>query len=524
MKSKKPAEAKDAAAKPPKLTADQILANQTLESAESQARGLEAPMRSYSLAQIALAFAASDPAKARTLLRDAFSASLAIDNDAFAKENIQQEIFRTLLPVSQEDVEERLMQAESRPRRQAVDALISRYIEKKQFSKATDLIQQTASLDELPYEAASRLLQVLPVEMNGEKQTLFASAVVSYRAHDHKGLSGDTSFTKLVLRFGDGVPPKLALEAIDENLSEARAKDGNYSVIVGGSGGSAAFSSEYEYQLFYLLPLLSKLDESRANHLLEENASLKSTMQQYPNGVDSVSPPPAFESGPNPPQRGISVNVNGNGAKASNDEVVRQELQRRADLILKLADTDPTQAIAQATALPLTINTWMPPPRVTTLEAVARLSLKKQPAAAHQAVAEMRKAAANLPPRDQMKYVSSAADMYLQMDDKDSVDSVVSEGLGVAAKLLDSDTNPDNPNKALKAWWPSSDAYRRLVDIESKMSHPATAKMLQEIKDPDIRTVESIMFARALLGIPMKRVIVQEKTKDGNRSRSFDGP
>src|SRR5579859_4382840 len=64
--------------KPDMLTPDQILAGQTLELAESQARGLDAPMRSYSLLQIAGAFTVSNPEKARGLLQDSFSASLAI--------------------------------------------------------------------------------------------------------------------------------------------------------------------------------------------------------------------------------------------------------------------------------------------------------------------------------------------------------------------------------------------------------------------------------------------------------------
>ena len=208
-------------------------------------------------------------------------------------------------------------------------------------------------------------------------------------------------------------------------------------------------------------------------------------------------------------------------SKASSDEAVRQEIQRRSDLILKEADTDPAQAIAQASALPLAINGWMPPPRATTLEAIARATMKKQPASARQALAELRKTIQDMPPRDQMRFISSAANMYLQMDDKDKVDDVVGEGLSTAAKLLEIDVNPDDPNKALKAWWPSTDAYRRLIEIETKISHPATAKMLQEISDPEIRTVESIMFARALLGIPMHIVMTQEKTKKGNRSRSF---
>ena len=100
VKSTSKGDSKGATAKAPKLTPDQILANQTLESAESQSRGLEAPMRSYGLIQIAEAFAASDPPKARGLLQDAFSASLAIQDDPFAKENLQLEIFRLLLPIS----------------------------------------------------------------------------------------------------------------------------------------------------------------------------------------------------------------------------------------------------------------------------------------------------------------------------------------------------------------------------------------------------------------------------------------
>jgi hypothetical protein len=526
-KSTSKGDSKGAAAKAPKLTPDQILANQTLESAESQSRGLEAPMRSYSLLQIAEAFAASDPVKARGLLQYAFSASLAVQDDAFAKETLQQDILRALLPISLSDVEERLTQAEARSRKEASDNIIARYIEKKQFDKAFDLVQLVTSLGEFPYLAAGRLLDALPADMNAEKQTLFGSAVASYRAHEHKGAFGtvgDSSLTGLVVRFGDSMPPKLALEAIDEILSQARKNEDKFSVTVGGEGGSATFNSNYEYQLFSLLPLLRKLDESGANRLIEENAALKPAVQQYPDGMNSVSPKPAATPGQDatPPRRGTSYSVSDNGNKASSEETMRQEMQRRSDLILKQAESDPTQAIAQASALPLTIASWMQSPRANTLESIARMTMKKQPASARLALADLRKAITDLPLRDQFKYISSAADIYLQMDDKDKAEDVVSDGLGLAAKLLDHDLNPDDPNKALKAWWPSTDAYRRLVEIETKISHPATAKLLQEIKDPDIRALESIMFARALLGLPMKRVTVVEKNKEGNRVRNSD--
>jgi len=527
VRSTSKSDSKAIALKAPKLTPDQILANQTLESAESQSRGLEAPMRSYGLLQIAEAFAASDPGKARGLLQDAFSASLAIQDDPFSKENLQQDIFRALLPISLSDVEERLTQAEARARKQASDSIIARYIEKKQFDKAFDLVQLVTSLDEFPYLAAGRLLDALPAEMNAEKQTLFGSAVASYRVHEHKGAFGtvgESSLTGLVVRFGDSIPPKLALEAIDEILSQARKNEDKFSVTVGGEGGSATFNSNYEYQLFSLLPLLRKLDESGANRLIDENAALKPAMRQYPDGMNSVSPKPAATPGQDatPPRRSTSYSVSDNGNKASSEETMRQEMQRRSDLILKQAESDPTQAIAQASALPLTIASWMQSPRANTLESIARMTMKKQPASARLALADLRKAITDLPLRDQFKYISSAADIYLQMDDKDKAEDVVNDGLGVAARLLDHDINPDDPNKALKAWWPSTDAYRRLVEIETKISHPATAKLLQEIKDPDVRALESIMFARALLGLPMKRVTVVEKNKEGNRVRTSD--
>jgi hypothetical protein len=93
-----------------------------------------------------------------------------------------------------------------------------------------------------------------------------------------------------VIRYGENMPPKLALEAIDEILSQARKNDDPLSITVGGDGGTAKFNSMYEYQLFALLPLYRKLDESGANRLVEEDSVLRTTMQQYPNGMDFGQP------------------------------------------------------------------------------------------------------------------------------------------------------------------------------------------------------------------------------------------
>jgi len=194
----------------PKLTPDQELGYQTLELAESQARGLEPPMRSYSLLQIAAAYTKSDPAKARKMLQDSFSASLAIQDDDTTKRSLQMDIFPLLLPISQSDVEERLTQAEPAARQQAAQVIIRAFIQKKQFGKAIDMVQQVTSWDEFPYTAALQLLDDMPADMTSEKQALFASAVASYRAHEHKGMTLG-GIENLIARFGPAMPPKLAL-------------------------------------------------------------------------------------------------------------------------------------------------------------------------------------------------------------------------------------------------------------------------------------------------------------------------
>ena len=213
----------------PKIPAkDKQLALQMLEISDAQARGFEAPMRSYSLLQIAQIYVAIDPEKARGLLGDAFTASVSIQDDDQTKSRLQEEIFRILLPLSQADVEERLSQAELSVRTQTADSIVRRYAEKKQFEPAIELINQVTGWDEFPYGSATQLMLAMPAEMSSEKLGLFSQAVNSFKNHDHnkKIQMGDGSLTNMVVRFGSKMPAKVVLEAIDEILSQAKSRKG----------------------------------------------------------------------------------------------------------------------------------------------------------------------------------------------------------------------------------------------------------------------------------------------------------
>jgi tetratricopeptide (TPR) repeat protein len=532
----KTADTGKATAKKPKLTDDQKLALQLLETSEAASRGFEAPMRSYGLLQTGSSLMGLDAARARSLLGDAFRASLEIQDDDYTKSRVQEEVFRTLLPLSQEDVEELLPQAEMNVRKPITDIIVGRYAEKKQFDKALELVNQIAALDEFPYGSATRLMDAMPQEMAAEKQTLFTQAVASYRDHEHRKITiGPDTMTGMIIRVAPSMPPKLVLQGVDEILSQTKtlAQDQDTAISVAGDGGSASFTSAYQFELFALLPILQQLDADRAQHLLEENQSLQSQLQQYPQGVNSLIPPPP----PGGEARGrssthISTSNRKSGtsvpqAPTTSSNAVRDYQMRDAEArvasIAKEAESDPVQAMAHSMTLPLQLDSGnIRSPRAEALESIARANAKKNPGAAGAALAELRKVIVDLPPRYQARYLYGAGDLYLQMDDKDKADKVVSEGFKVAEKLLDTDANPDSPNQALKAWWPSADAYRRFVELEVKISPPATLNLLKEIKDPEIRTTQSIMFARVLLSLPRQQFAVVEKRGHSTSSHTSD--
>ena len=259
-----------------------------------------------------------------------------------------------------------------------------------------------------------------------------------------------------------------------------------------------------------------KAGQSRCS---DENQSLQAKFQQFPQGMQTLNPelannPPkegdsaksadSSKSGDSPKHRGMGVTMH--SGKTSPEQAAeafrRAELQRNSEQIIDSSEKDPVQAIAQAATLPASLGGPLPQsPRGHVLEAIAKANVKSHPAIARQAVDELKKMAEDLPPQSQV--------------DQESAEKIVSEGFKAAAKMLEQDNDADDPNNALKAWWPSTDAYRRFIEIETKISHRSTANILKEIKDSEIRTVESIMVARTLLGMPMGQYTIARNTKNG---------
>ena len=92
------------------------------------------------------------------------------------------------------------------------------------------------------------------------------------------------------------------------------------------------------------------------------------------------------------------------------------------------------------------------------------------------------------------------AKSYLEMEDTDKAQDTIAEGFKLSETLLVADKDADDPNKALKAYWPSVECYRQFLELETKISQKDALAKLDDIQDPEMQTIERVMFTNAMLG------------------------
>jgi hypothetical protein len=528
-----------------KLTTNQQRGRRLLEAALAEASSLQPEMRTFVMWKIAEAYKKADSAKSEALLRDAFVASLSIEDIApetpagvcqdlvgcGIKVWLQREILKSM--ISSSDVEALFLQARPQVQKSAIELLIQRYLAQKNLAKVRQLMTSLADQGEYPYESAMDLIFALPAG-SAERVTIFSEAVSAYRAQS-AGISFGTDYMGLpgmVTRFWRDMPPEMAEDAIDEILVRARNPDeGSFSHFTfSGPAGSIALNSQYQYRLFQLLPILEQLDQSKAESLLRDNPDLRPMLNQFPEGLQAVQPdyrlhPP--KSG-EPAQISMNFSVGNDRATVSPLAVqAQQELQRRQKQIATDTDGSPRQAIAEAVSLPEfmsspgTFGGQDTYPRAQALLEIARKTGRKNSSVARDALGELRKALAQASPMMQGAFLNDAVSEYMEIGDQESAETSLKEALKVAEKLYAVDTDSDNPNRAFKGAWPSTNQWRHCIQLGTKLSPTKAEAMIAGIRDPDIATFQKVYFASALLGVTSGAASVAVITKDREGFMSF---
>jgi len=510
-----------------KLTPQQRRALRLLQSAQAEAAALQPDMRAYVLMQVADGYQKLDPSKANVLLKEAFTASLSIEDMAppsndrgeqpcaymqgcGIKNGLQEDIL--LAMSSLPDVETLLLRAQPEVQHRVTESLISQYATKKDFERARELIASLAAQGDYPYEAAMQLMRAMPPKATSERVAIFEQALNAYRQHGDTSLSsnGFEGMSGMVMRFWHDVPSTLAVDAIDQILEQAKdtsAGLNNVHLTFSGNAGMVALSSLYQYRLFQLLPVLQELDKPKAESLLRDNPDLKAMLDRFPEGFQAVQPDYEFHR----PKKGdvpiYSASMSGGDAPPSValEIQAQDEIERREARIVAESETDPRQAVADAMSLSEVPQfPGQTSPRNSTLTRIAWKLGKKNPSVTKDALADMRKSLSQSSLTAQARNLGNAAQEYLEIGDEDDAHKTVEEAVQVAEKLYTKDTDNEDPNQDFKAAWPSTQLWRRCVEITARFSPSAAEEIIVNIKDPDIATFEKIYFANSLLGAPHK--------------------
>jgi len=129
--------------------------------------------------------------------------------------------------------------------------------------------------------------------------------------------------------------------------------------------------------------------------------------------------------------------------------------------------------------------------------------VKKNPSVASDALeqmAESLKHSAHPYQTMAMGYWVAGITMAREMDEVDLALKLFRSGMEQADRLRSEDADPDDPNIAIKALWPSVCAYSGLIGAASQISPQTALQRVQEIEDPEILLLLEIKLANKKLG------------------------
>jgi hypothetical protein len=488
---------------------------------------MEGPMRAWGLWQVARAYQATDKKKALRLLDVALGETATMKdipppkmqeemmraiNGTQAKPTrtwLQEQIARTIIMIDPSRADELLQTLDATTRGPILNALMSYYERHKLMDRAVEQFYRIVAEDEAPYAAAIRIIANLKPYQSGELAGIFGACLESYRAHAPHDFPVNDQFPQLVMTYWQRAPQP-ARDAIDEILRQAQDSKENSTFGMSFDKSNRVAGSLLEYRLAQLMPAMRELETAKTREYLEKFPSVAELAESY-----ATSTPGSTAS-----DRGVNLTpgfrVNGD----SGNLFMNMAEQPLAEKIAAKADSGyADEAIAEAT----TISN--PDLKVQALEHIAWAVTRKDPRVAASALGKMLAAVEKVKLDRQPGYYASASGIFLTLGDPESAKNAIEKGLGSAAQLYKQDTDSGDPNTAMAAFWPSTNAYCMLLRQARQISELWTFKLLKEIDNPQLRSAAEIAVASSALNVPESRtIIITSKRKSFSMSLGADLP
>jgi hypothetical protein len=513
-----------------KLTVRQKHGLRMLEAAEAESAALEPEMRAFVLWQVALGYQKLDRARYLQLLQSAFQVASAIepsqscdkrDYRCDAQGWLQDQIGRQIVASNPAAGEEILSQADREARAGLTADLISQYTNPKDFDRALELLRRSYDEGYFFLGGANGLIRALPANRSADRLEVFnlALSYVQQQTGPSQGLLN--FFGTMVARFWNQVPPSAVLEAMDELLERAKEADEkgqSFRMTAATKRGTLEVTSRYEFQLFEMLPVLKQLDPSRAESLLRENPALQAKLEKYPAGLLSILPNDMpLEGEKTVGTLWVSTSHGANTAETAREQA-RAIIAHQQGQAVDLATKDPKSALNAVLALPLwgVEGPGKESPRASALLDITSYKAIADAGLVSKALTEALKIADEMEPLYAGRIVANSAELAASYKDTDTVQLAINKGIKIAEKLYARDSDASDPNVAMKAQWPSMGLWRRLAEVEARFAPDACAELINSVPDAEIRALQRVACASALLGIGTGYVEAYSVHKDGN--------
>jgi hypothetical protein len=478
----KPAPSKPGASKD--LDPNQQRAITLLRQASAQAATFEGPMRATVLFFIGQAYAKIDPKLSREAILSAYEASKEFDPKQVGVRSLRTQIMSAAQKLAPEVVEENLPE-DPRQRDSAIQGTIDRKLKTKDYEGAIELLRAMSTEPKLSAEAG-QIIEALPPDASTERNAVFASVINRYQSGTVQDFGGGVlDVSDLLLDHWKQVRPQLVDEMISELLRRAEDADADSGrprmqvTVHMGDGTSLPFDNKYKLRLFQLFPVLRSIDPARAERLLRDNPDLQPALKQFPEGLTGDIKPISYSMSTGPR---IPTSV----THDAGEQIVADAVKH------------PDNAIANARQLTPIHR------RVMVLLDIAEACIPAYETAAKSATDYAVDAADGSEADTWPLQMPRAARIYLKLKDEKSAEKALEKAADSARKLYDQDTNADDPNRALKLYWPSTMMWQEVVPEQDKVSQQLALTTIKEIPDPEIQALARVWLASSVLDVHMQ--------------------
>jgi hypothetical protein len=539
-------------AKPPlALTRREALARPLLLHAESASAAFDSTSRAIILYRVAGAWLPLDRTRSVQMYRQAFVASR--ESSLTVRQYIQDEIEDDLVLISPSDALDLVPSAEAPIQPRLFSAIVAYYFFKADYPAATHAFEVAIANGVFPDRAAAILAASLPANASAERLRVLKVAVEYYRSHPtHDDFHW--RLANLVARFCAQLPRELVLQATDIVLGDAEQQDKEHpagsAVTMSFGENKMSFLSDYDFQFFAVAPALQHFDATRAAELLAQHPQVAASLKHYPDGLLSLDTRGSSlqDDWIRPNTNVFRLNLYNRAEEAQNlspaDMGLEFTIPRNLNILgvtglgfgfAYASPTSPEGAVLNskercpsdvmhrlelARAVPLTrkiavtcggfngdsctyADTF---PRASVFEDFAvNCEELDNGAAARAALQAELEVLGQVPEKQRVQYLAAAADTYLRLGDREAATKVVETGFAAARALYDQEASLRALRDFPKGVWGAAEAYREMTTLGVNASLDATEKWIDDIPDPQLRELERVMIARALVGVPVRR-------------------